>query len=1207
MRNLLIFAAATALVAGCGDNLDNSIPVVCGDGILAGDEACDDGNTASKDGCNAGCVVEHGFACAGTPSVCTSRCGDGLIGGTETCDDGNTVPGDGCDATCAIEHGSACTGEPSTCASTCGDGVVAGDEECDDHNTAALDGCDATCHKEPGWVCTGEPSTCAATCGDGLISGGEACDDHNTANGDGCDDNCAVEHGFACAGAPSVCASTCGDGIRASNEACDDHNLIEDDGCDSACAIEHGYTCASEPSACASACGDGIVAGNEQCDDHNVLSLDGCDATCHVEHGFACGAAEPSPCASSCGDGVVASNEQCDDHNTTSLDGCSSTCHTETGWTCAGDPTACSAICGDGLVVGPEACDDGNTTSFDGCSSTCYVDLFNEAEPNNTVAQANGPYTPDVRIRARIVAPNDVDVFAIKLTATTDLSIETFDLDGIGVCNNADTRIALLAPDGTTVLASDDDGGLGRCSKLAPDTAPVAHLPAGTYYVRVESFGNDQLIPGYNLVVRALARCGDGQLAGAEQCDGGPGCTATCDRTATCGDGFVDGTEQCDDHNAIANDGCSPGCAWEARTEVEPNDAVASATGPFTLPKLLAGAINAPGDADYYHLRLTATSDIAAETFDGLGIGHCSGIDTTLSLYNATGGLILARDQGGLGDCAKIDPARAADAAARHLPPGEYYLAVRDYRDDGVIPGYTVLVTTPAVCGDGVISGAEQCDGGAGCASTCDRVPTCGDGFVDGSEQCDDHNTAAGDGCGATCQLELVTEVEANDTAATANPVAATALIGAAIEPKGDNDYFAITLTATSDLTISTNRAGQACNFDTEIFFYAPDGTTQLATNDDAGGTTCSALTPTADAAMRHLAPGTYFLRVHEFGDDVALPDYRVHVAATSTCGNGVVEGSEECDGGAGCTATCDRVPTCGDGYVDAPETCDDGNTAAGDGCDATCAIEALAEIEPNDDTASADAAALVLGATTATVTGAIGAVGDHDVVKLVVAASGVYRFETASGPGACTIATTIELLDSTGAVLYTDTNSGIATCSALRLYLTAGTYYVRVSQRGNTATIAAYWLTVGALTATTTEFEPNDTRATANVLPAADGYILGSHLVTGDLDYVAVTVPPGKGIRAEVIEGSAAETCESNDIDSTLTLFDATGVVLGKDDDSGRGLCSMIDGTGATPAHPFASHLGGVYYLAVDASPFAQNQLSTAAEFDYRLVVEVR
>jgi hypothetical protein len=31
------------------------------------------------------------------------------------------------------------------------------------------------------------------------------------------------------------------------------------------------------------------------------------------------------------------------------------------------------------------------------------------------------------------------------------------------------------------------------------------------------------------------------------------------------------------------------------------------------------------------------------------------------------------------------------------------------------------------------------------------------------------------------------------------------------------------------------------------------------------------------------------------------------------------------------------------------------------------------------------------------------------------------------------------------------------------------------------------------------------------------------------------------------------------------------------------------------------------VYYLAVDASPFAQNQLSTAAEFDYRLVVEVR
>jgi len=33
--------------------------------------------------------------------------------------------------------------------------------------------------------------------------------------------------------------------------------------------------------------------------------------------------------------------------------------------------------------------------------------------------------------------------------------------------------------------------------------------------------------------------------------------------------------------------------------------------------------------------------------------------------------------------------------------------------------------------------------------------------------------------------------------------------------------------------------------------------------------------------------------------------------------------------------------PTCGDGVVESPEVCDDGGTATGDGCDASCEVEA--------------------------------------------------------------------------------------------------------------------------------------------------------------------------------------------------------------------------------------------------------------------------
>ncbi len=63
---------------------------VCGDGVLAPGEACDDGNEVDGDGCSASCKVE-------------SFCGDGVLDFGETCDDGNHISGDGCSATCDVE------------------------------------------------------------------------------------------------------------------------------------------------------------------------------------------------------------------------------------------------------------------------------------------------------------------------------------------------------------------------------------------------------------------------------------------------------------------------------------------------------------------------------------------------------------------------------------------------------------------------------------------------------------------------------------------------------------------------------------------------------------------------------------------------------------------------------------------------------------------------------------------------------------------------------------------------------------------------------------------------------------------------------------------------------------------------------------------------------------------------------------------------
>ncbi len=68
---------------------------------------------------------------------------------------------------------------------------------------------------------------------------------------------------------------------------------------------------------------------------------------------------------------------------------------------------------------------------------------------------------------------------------------------------------------------------------------------------------------------------------------------------------------------------------------------------------------------------------------------------------------------------------------------------------------------TNSVCGDGTREGAEQCDdgntaAGDGCSASCttELSMSCGNGAVEGTEQCDDGNITSGDGCSATCQTE---------------------------------------------------------------------------------------------------------------------------------------------------------------------------------------------------------------------------------------------------------------------------------------------------------------------------------------------------------------------------------------------------------------------------------------------------------------------
>ncbi|HBU48804.1 MAG TPA: hypothetical protein DEB46_10880, partial [Myxococcales bacterium] len=173
---------------------------VCGDGLINGDEACDDGNRVSSDACTAQCQP--------------ARCGDGFVRlglevddeGFEACDDGNNAEDDACRNNC-VE-------------AACGDEVVRVDliegdegfEACDDGNDLQTDACLNDCID--------------AACGDGFVhEGTEACDDGNDVQTDACLVGC-IE-------------ATCGDNlVHEGVEECDDGNQENNDECSELCEVQ---------------------------------------------------------------------------------------------------------------------------------------------------------------------------------------------------------------------------------------------------------------------------------------------------------------------------------------------------------------------------------------------------------------------------------------------------------------------------------------------------------------------------------------------------------------------------------------------------------------------------------------------------------------------------------------------------------------------------------------------------------------------------------------------------------------------------------------------------------------------------------------------------------------------------------------------------------------------------------------------------------
>jgi fibro-slime domain-containing protein len=362
----------------------------CGDGIVVGDEFCDDGDNNSNTASGA-CKTD-----------CTARnyCGDGV----------RQLPGEACDNGTNTDIYMTSMSPASVCApgcktpASCGDGSVqpGQGEQCDkgaQNNDASYgkNSCKTNC-KLGGY------------CGDGTTQ---------TGNGETCDlgTNNGKTYGVGSCGYDCQPGKRCGDGvINDVSEKCDDGAMNGSIG--SHCSTE----CKLEPY-----CGDGKVLGDEQCDSgqfaHDPPDYGGCSKEC--TWGPKCGDGNvndpPEECDDGagndddtydgcttrcalgprCGDGVKQAGESCDNgFNADDYDD-PKTPQEECGMNCTAPPT-----CGDGVVQASfEYCDNGAANApgaYDGCTNLCEFGPYcgdgtrQEGKEECDDGVENVPYSPEM-------------------------------------------------------------------------------------------------------------------------------------------------------------------------------------------------------------------------------------------------------------------------------------------------------------------------------------------------------------------------------------------------------------------------------------------------------------------------------------------------------------------------------------------------------------------------------------------------------------------------------------------------------------------------------------------------------------------------------------------------------------------------------------------------------------------------------------------
>jgi fibro-slime domain-containing protein len=804
---------------------------VCGDGQVTGGEECDEGDKPSGTGCCENCKVMASYcSCPPSGGACTdnSRCGNGVLEKQELCDDGNNQGGDGCSAKCEIESGWQCRMAGKPCNPLCGDGKILQGEQCDDGNSETGDGCSSICQIEPGASCAGTPSVCTkAVCGNEKVEAGESCDDGNSVPFDGCSPTCQNDPQCGTStSAVGACKTACGDGIQVRGvEECDDGNVLDHDGCSHDCKIEPGNTCRSGYDNPPEKLELPIVARDFKGAEH------GDAASPHPDFGTYCCDDTLTKAA-----GVLRSTLDADrkpvwagptqdpvpDPKTLEFTGKkefdqwyrdvanvnmtyyetltllqSPTNKTTYAMDSDNDPPWYD-LCGffplDDLA---KPIVDQNTgvpvtyTDSGYPGRTCHA--YQGLGFGNSWANHNFSFTTELRYwfqyqgneNLTFTGDDDVWVF-VNGTLGVDLG---------GVHNRAVANVVLDSANGT--------GQVTYPNSQKPSATVNFNLAIGSVY-EVVVFQAERWCCGSNYML-TLANflagrsqcgptCGDGVIAGTEECDDGSensdtaygGCTTECKFGPFCGDGEINGSEECDDgHNTTVGhnvSGCGPGCKLPPRCGdgvVQPGEECDE--GSENQDAQCGGGCSstcqlnpACGDAH-------VDTECGEQCDDGLNSGGYGFCAPSCVLGPHCGDGIVQSDQGEECDEGKSNSdAAGSTCTTTCLKPGycgdgilqaERGETCDDGKNDGTCGGCTPDCQRGPYCGDGVLQKecGEICDYGdqnqlpsnatyGGCLTDCQLAPYCGDGIVQSpDEQCDlgPNNGQAGYDCSEACIQEV--------------------------------------------------------------------------------------------------------------------------------------------------------------------------------------------------------------------------------------------------------------------------------------------------------------------------------------------------------------------------------------------------------------------------------------------------------------------